>query len=84
MNQLLSEFKKMDTSIVSLMKSGIKFSGSIIIFSNLLLLVYDYIYAAPIIYHIGISLFKTSLFFIVGFIICAFAFHRISKELKKK
>ena len=82
MRQLLLEFKEMDHSILGLMKSGIRLSFGLSILSILILLTYDFIYTIPFVYQIGFSLFKTSLFFIVGFVICAFAFSRIQKEIK--
>lgn len=83
MNQLLAEFKKMDHTIIELMKSGVKSSFGISILSMIILLTYDFIYASPTIYYIGLSLFRTSLFFMVGFIICGFAFHKIKNELSR-
>lgn len=82
MRQLLLEFKEMDHSISGLMKSGIKVSFCLSILSILILLTYDFVYTVPFVYQIGFSLFKTSLFFIVGFVICAFAFSRIQREIK--
>ena len=82
MKQLLLEFKKIEPSILLLMKSGLKFSFCINIFANLILLTYDFVYISPQIYYIGISLFRTSLFFMVGFIICGFAFSEIKREIK--
>lgn len=84
MKQLLIEIKKMDQSITTLMKSGIRFSFGISIISILILLTYDFLYSIPAIYYVGISLFRTSLFFMVGFIICAFAFQKIMKEAGTK
>lgn len=81
MNQLLSEFKKMDHSILDLMKLGVKFSFLISLVSILILITYDFVYTYPTIYYIGISLFRTSLFFMVGFVIFGFAFSRIKREL---
>ena len=82
MRQLLLEFKEMYHSISGLMKSGIKVSFCLSILSILILLTYDFVYTVPFVYQIGFSLFKTSLFFIVGFVICAFAFSRIQREIK--
>lgn len=82
MNQLLLELKNMDNSILKLMKSGIKFSFFVSLISIITLLTYDFVYTSPSIYYIGISLFKSSLFFMVGFVICGFAFSKIKKELK--
>lgn len=81
MNKLLLEFKKMDNSILNLVKSGIRFSSFISILSILILLTYDFVYTSPSIYYIGISLFRSSLFFMVGFVICGFAFSKIKKEI---
>ena len=83
MKQLLLEFQKMDNNIIHIVKSGIKFSFLINIIATLILLTYDFIYTLPIVYHIGLSLFKTSLFFMVGFIICGLAFQRIKSDLKE-
>ena len=82
MKQILLEFKKFEPTLLLLMKSGIRYSFYISIISTLILLTYDFVYTAPIIYYIGISLFITSLFFMVGFIICGFAFNKIKRELK--
>ncbi len=82
MKQLLLEFKNIDCSILKLMKLGIKFSFLISIISIIILFTYDFIYTSPSTYYIGISLFKSSLFFMVGFVICGFAFSKIKNELK--
>ncbi len=81
MKQLLVEFKKMDHTIVSLMKNGVRFSFGIIVIATITLLTYSYFYTSPLVYYIGLSLFKAGLFFIVGFIIGAFAFNKIKGDL---
>ena len=83
MKQLLMEFQKIDHSIIKLMKSGVRFSFGIVVIATIILLTYDFIYASPFVYYIGLSLFKTGLFFIVSFIIGALAFHRILNDLKE-
>ena len=82
MKQLLIEFKNMDAKIVSIIKAGIKFSFVISIIASLILLTYDFLYTVPITYYIGISLFKTSLFFISFFIICGLSFNKIKLDLR--
>ncbi len=82
MKQLLIEFKNIDAKIVNIIKAGIKFSFSISIIASLILLTYELLYTTPITYYIGISLFKTSLFFISFFIICGLSFNRIKLDLK--
>lgn len=81
MNKLLLEFKNIDMNITNLMKRGIKFSFLLIIFASIILLTYDFLFTYPIIYYAGFSLFKTSLFFMAGFVIFAFAFNRIKAEI---
>ncbi len=81
MKQLLIEFKNMDAKIVSIIKAGVKFSFGISIIASLILLTYDFLYTVPITYYIGISLFKTSLFFISFFIICGLSFNKIKLDL---
>ncbi len=81
MKQILLEFKNMDDAIISLMKYGIKFSFGFTLFSSLVLLIYDFLFTYPIIYYIGFSLFKTSLFFIASFIAFSFAFNQIKKDV---
>ncbi len=82
MKKILLEFKKLDAKIVNIIKAGIKFSFGISILSCLILLTYDFLYSAPITYHIGISLFRTSLFFICFFIICGLSFNKIKLDLR--
>lgn len=82
MNQLLLEFKKLDSSILKLMMCGIRFSFVLLILACLVLLTYVFVYTYPIIYRIGFSLFKSSLFFMVGFIVFGFTFNVINKDLK--
>ena len=81
MKQILLEFKKLDNTIINLMKSGIKFSFSLIILASIILLTYDFLFTYPTIYYIGFSLFKTSLFFMAGFVIFGFAFNKIKTEI---
>ena len=81
MKQILLEFKNLDNTVINLMRSGIKFSFLLIIFASIILLIYDFLFTYPIIYYVGFSLFKTSLFFMAGFVIFAFAFNKIKAEI---
>ena len=81
MKQILLEFKNLDNTIINLRRSGIKFSFLLIIFASIILLIYDFLFTSPIIYYVGFSLFKTSLFFMAGFVIFAFAFNKIKAEI---
>ena len=81
MKYFVSEFKKIDKRIVEVMKLGINFSFRISILAIIILCIYMFLYSAPSIFYIGISLFKSSLFFIVISIICGFAFQKIKMDL---
>lgn len=81
MKKIISEFKKLDKSIFSLMKSGIQYSFALLLFACAVLLTYDFIYSPPFMYYIGISLFKSSLFFIAAFIIYSISFNKIKGDL---
>ena len=83
MKYILSEFKKIDNHIVEAMKFGIKFSFKISIFAIIILFTYMFFYSSPSVFYIGISLFKSSLFFIATSIICGFAFQKIKMDLKE-
>ena len=81
MKQLLMEFKKIDENIVHIIKSGIKFTFGMNVIAAVILLIYESMFTLPILYYIGISLFKTSLFLMVGVVICGLAFHKIKLDL---
>ena len=79
--QLLKKLNNMDLNIKKITKEGFKFALSVCIISVLVLLVYDYIYSAPNLYYIGLSLFKTGLYFAIEFVICAFAFDTLKGQM---
>jgi len=79
--QLIKKIKELDKSIICIMKKGVIFSFIIAILSALILITYKVCYISPDLYYIGLSLFQTSLMFIVIFIIYGLAFDKILKEL---
>ena len=78
--QLLNKLHNMDLNIKKITKNGFRFALSVCLISMCILLVYDYIYSAPNLYYIGLSLFKTSLYFAIEFVICAFAFDTLKGQ----
>lgn len=78
MKKILEELKNFDKSIFKVMKSGIHFSFIFCIFATLILAIYKSVHI-PNLFTIGISLFKTGLFFLVAFIAYAFAFNTLKK-----
>ena len=64
--QLHDRLRNMDIIVKKITKKGFNFALSVCVISICILLVYNYIYSAPNLYYIGLSLFKTakSIFFL--------------------
>lgn len=76
---LIHTFKKLDKKIVSLMKFSWLFCFMIAILSTSFLISYHF-YPLPILFTIGFSIVKTTLFFAVTILICGIGFDTILKE----
>lgn len=76
MKKIIEEIKNFDKSILKVMKSGIKFSFIFCLFSTLILALYQTVHI-PNLFYTGISLFQSSLFFLVAFIAYGFVFNKI-------
>ena len=79
-NEIVDNFKNLDIKIKNIMKYGFVFSFIFCLFSTLILYTYHKLNLSPIIFTIGTILFKTSLIFFTDFIICGFAFDKITKQ----
>lgn len=82
MKKILNEFRNIDKNIVIIMKSCIKFSFILLIISTVILFTYSTICQIPTLFYIGISVFTSSLYFIVISIVCSLSFNKIKKEMK--
>ena len=80
-NIFIDKIKNLDLKIVRLMKIGLYISFIISLFSIMILFTYETFYSFPILFYIGISLFRTSLSFAVTFFICGIGFDTIAKEI---
>lgn len=80
-NIFLDKIKNLDLQIVKLMKFGFIISFIMCLFSSSLLLTYQFIISLPILFYIGISLFKSSLNFGVTFFICGIGFDTVKKQM---
>jgi len=76
MKKIIDEFNKIDKSILKVMLSGLRFSFIFCIFATFILAIYMEVHI-PKLFYIGISLFQSSLFFIVAFIAYGFIFNRL-------
>ena len=77
--EIIKNIKQIDKKVISIVKNGLKGSFVFCLIASYILATYTTI-GEPNAYYIGISLFKSGLFFIVGFVICGVAFSRIMKE----
>ena len=82
MKLILQKFNKMDSKIYKLLINGLKFCFILILFATFILIRYQEEHNLNMFY-IGFSLAKSTLFFIVFFIICAFAIDTIKSDIKK-
>ena len=73
---------KIDLKIRHLMKSGFIFSYTIILLSCLTLFTYKIFYNSPILYYIGLNIFKLGITYFVTFLCFGFAFNRIINEIR--
>ena len=82
MKLILQNFNKMDSKIYKTLINGLKFCLVLILLASFILVRYLEIHSLNMFY-IGFSLVKSSLFFIVFFIICAFVINSIKNNIKK-
>ncbi len=76
--------QKIDKHIFKIMKNGLKFSFVLAIISVIILLTYNLAYPLPVVYYIGFTLLKSSIFFAVFFIIFAIGFNSLNLTKQEK
>lgn len=79
--KILDNFKHLDKITFKIMKYGLLFCFFTCILSVLVLFTYDYAFPSPLMFYIGINLFKLSLIFGIDFVICGFVVDGIKKQL---
>ena len=77
--EIIKSFKQIDKKVLKIVRNGLKCSFVFCLIACLFLATYTMFEDANT-YYIGISLLKSGLFFIVGFIICGMAFIKIINE----
>ncbi len=80
-NKIITYYKKLDKTTYKILYKGLEFCFLLASFSAFILLSYILFLQAPLVYYIGINLFKLSLVFGVEFIICGFIVDSIKKQL---
>ena len=74
-------FFNLDKIALHILKNGLYFCAFLCIISILVLLVYNFFLVNPLIFEIGLTLFKTSIIFAIEFIICAIAADKIKNQI---
>lgn len=81
LKKIITYYKNLDKNTYKILYKGLKFCFLLSFISAILLLIYILFFESPLIYYIGISLFKLSIIFSVEFIICGFVVDSIKKQL---
>ncbi len=81
LKKIITYYKNLDKNTYKILYKGLEFCFLLASFSAFILLSYILFLQAPLVYYIGINLFKLSLVFGVEFIICGFIVDSIKKQL---
>ena len=81
LKKIITYYKNLDKNTYKILYKGLEFCFLLASFSAFILLSYILLLQAPLVYYIGINLFKLSLVFGVEFIICGFIVDSIKKQL---
>lgn len=79
-NKILKIFKNLDKLTYKIMKNGLKFCMFLCSISVFLLLFYDIRFQSPIVFNIGLIIFKLSIIFGVEFIICGIIADKVKAD----
>lgn len=74
-------FKNLDKMALYILKKGLSFCFLLSTFSAIVLLAYECFALNPIIFQVGLILFKASITFAISFVICAIASDTIKKQI---
>ena len=78
--EVVKNLQNIDTKIIKIVKIGVKISFILCLISSFVLITYN-LNSNPLTFYIGISLFESSLFYIITFIICGYAFNKIKNDI---
>ena len=79
--KICTYYKTLDKTTYKILYKGLEFCLLLASFSAFILLSYILFFKIPLIYYIGINLFRLSLVFSVEFIICSFVVDSIKKQI---
>ena len=78
--KLIDCYQNFEKITSKILKHGLKFCFILCMFSIFMLFVYDSFLATPILYHVGLALFRLSIIFGIEFLICAFVVDGIKTQ----
>lgn len=81
LRKIYTYYKTLDKTTYKILYKGLEFCLLLASFSAFILLSYILFFKIPLIYYIGINLFRLSLVFSVEFIICSFIVDNIKKQI---
>lgn len=81
LKKIVTYYKNLDKTTYKILYKGFRFCLLLSFIATFILLSYILFFKAPLVYYIGINLFKLSLVFAVEFIVCGFVADRIKKEM---
>lgn len=77
---LMAKISNIDKSIKSLVKQGSFLCLNILFIATLLLFTYETFYSSPILYSVGLLVFRIGIIYLCTFWVCGFAFSEFKKE----
>ena len=80
-NKIIGYFKNLDKLTYKIMKYGLVSCFTLSLFSSLMLFTYNLASTSPSVFHLGLSLFKSSCTFSVEFVVCGLVADSIKKQL---
>ena len=80
-NKFLDIINNLDKMTFKIMKHGLQFCFILCILSAFILLTYNFAFSVPVLYYIGLGLFRLSLTFGIEFIVCGIVVDGIKKQL---
>lgn len=81
LKKIMEYYKNFEKITRKVLKVGLEFCFGLSSIAIIILLTYNFFFAYPIIYYIGLTLFRLSLIFGIEFIICGFITDGIKKQI---
>ena len=74
-------FKELDKTAIYILKNGLCFCAILCVISVIILFTCQFIIINPLMFDLGLTIFRASIIFAIEFIICAIAADKIKKQI---